>query len=348
MKTFIIILCWLSILFTLLPLIKRDIWWIRIFDYPKIQFTVFSIFCLLLFLQNLDIKSAHELILLVSMIACIGYHTFLIVPYTPLFPKQSMKGHIIKEENIITLFIFNVYMYNKNSNELLELISDYPSELILLVETDDWWSNQLSVLKNSHPYTMAYPVNNTYGMLLFSKYPLLDSEVLFLIEEEVPSFHTKVCLPSGQEVQFYGLHPKPPVPGESLQSTERDAELLTIGKKARKQNLPIIVAGDLNDVAWSYTSKLFLRISELLDPRIGRGFYNSFHARYPVFRCPLDHVFHSNHFKLLDIKRLPSCGSDHFPIYIRLCYDEQAPEHQDTLNADKEDILLAQAKIDAV
>lgn len=347
MKTLTIILSWSSVLFTIIPFIKRDAWWIRIFDYPKIQLTSFSVCCLLLYAIFLSANDTHNLVLLISMIACIAYHIYLIIPYTFLYPKQSLNCHFAEDENVIGLLTFNVYMYNRDSQQLLQLIKTLQPNLILLVETDNWWKTQVSELKKNYPFYMEYPVSNTYGMLLFSKYALTDSKIDFLIEADVPSFDTKVTLPSGQMIQFYGLHPKPPVPGESLQSTERDAELLTIGKKARQQTLPVIVAGDLNDVAWSYTSKLFLRISELLDPRVGRGFYNSFHARHLAFRCPLDHVFHSNHFKLLELKRLPSCGSDHFPIYIELCYLPEAPIHQDTPLADEADKKLAKEKINA-
>jgi len=36
------------------------------------------------------------------------------------------------------------------------------------------------------------------------------------------------------------------------------------------------------------------------DPRIGREVCNTFHAEHPFFRYPLDHAFHSEHFKLDD------------------------------------------------
>lgn len=59
------------------------------------------------------------------------------------------------------------------------------------------------------------------------------------------------------EVHFFGVHPRPPAPSESVTSTEKDQELLLIAKRVRALQKPVIVAGDLNDVAWSYTTELF-------------------------------------------------------------------------------------------
>jgi endonuclease/exonuclease/phosphatase (EEP) superfamily protein YafD len=114
-------------------------------------------------------------------------------------------------------------------------------------------------------------------------------------------------------------------------SAPRDAELVLVGKEiaAHEREVPTIVCGDLNDVAWSFTTQLFLRISKLLDPRMGRGMYNSYNANSHVFRFPLDHVFHSNEFKLIDLRVLGHVGSDHFPMLIALsCEPEAATREQ--------------------
>ena len=88
------------------------------------------------------------------------------------------------------------------------------------------------------------------------------------------------------------------------------------GREIAQAERPALVAGDLNDVAWSHTSRLFRRIARMLDPRVGRGLYNTFHARYWFLRWPLDHLFISNTFLVRRLQRLPAFGSDHFPIFI--------------------------------
>jgi|GEM_PF-3409885 len=78
------------------------------------------------------------------------------------------------------------------------------------------------------------------------------------------------------------------------------------------------MAGDLNDTAWSRTTRLFLQVSGLLDPRIGRSPVNTFHADYRLLRWPLDHVFVSPHFRLIRFQRMSHIGSDHFPVFAEL------------------------------
>ena len=101
----------------------------------------------------------------------------------------------------------------------------------------------------------------------------------------------------------------------------------------------------MNDVAWSHTTRLFARISGLLDLRIGRGFFNTFHAKFPLLRWPLDHVFVSHHFKLVSMKRLKNFNSDHFPIYADLTLETSNEAAKNVEHPDMEDLKEAERKV---
>ena len=105
--------------------------------------------------------------------------------------------------------------------------------------------------------------------------------------------------------------------------------LVMVGRAVADLPEPVVVTGDLNDVAWSRNNYLFQNISGLLDPRVGRGFYHTFHAKIPFLRFPLDHLFHSNHFRLVEFRRLGYFGSDHFPVFVKLCWEGDAEFNQD-------------------
>jgi endonuclease/exonuclease/phosphatase (EEP) superfamily protein YafD len=245
------------------------------------------------------------------------------------------------------MLVFNVLMDNRKSQKLLALIDQHDPDIVLAVETNERWKQELASLEQSRPHTVLQPQDNTYGMLLYSRLELRDAEVKFLVEDDIPSIHARVVLRSGVEVQLRCLHPRPPAPQESDRTTERDAELLLVGKELKGKDDPALVAGDLNDVAWSRTNDLFQSVSGLLDPRVGRGFFHTFSANWHFIRFPLDHVFSSKHFRLVDFKRLPHCGSDHFPVFIALSFEPEAEGEQGKPAPTPEEQSEAREKIDA-
>ncbi|QDA59151.1 endonuclease/exonuclease/phosphatase family protein [Hymenobacter jejuensis] len=340
-----------AIVATLLPLLREEAWWIRIFDFPRLQITavaaVSAVGALLLGVHHW----AAGIGLITALFVCALYQFYRIAPYTPLRPRQvenSSPAGLANKQRQLSMMVTNVLMTNRDSEACLRVIRDCDPDIILAVETDQWWLEKLSVLEATHPHTAYAPLPNTYGLLLFSRLELVNPQIKFLLDDDIPSFHGHVKMPSGELVRLYCLHPKPPAPQESKTSTRRDAELLLVGSEIENSEEPTIVAGDMNDVAWSHTSELFRRLSGLLDPRIGRGLLPTFHAEYSLMRWPLDHIFHSPDFKVADIRRLPYTGSDHFPICIRLSYEPHAKAQQEVQaeKPDAEDYREVEEKIE--
>ncbi|GMQ26762.1 endonuclease/exonuclease/phosphatase family protein [Algoriphagus sp. oki45] len=329
------------ILATFIPLVKLDHWWIRVFDYPRLQKLIILILLGIFWIVSEKI-GVEKWMGLGLIFLSIVYLTIQVWPYT-LFGKKMIARVPFSKENGIHLIVGNVYQFNTQYSKTVRLIKKRNPDMVFLVETNQTWVDELKAIEEAYPYCILLPQENTYGLVFYSKLPFIRKKINYLLDPEIPSIEVDLNLKSGETITLYGIHPTPPVPGENEKSTERDAEILIVGKKAQENSNPSLVMGDLNDVAWSYTTSLFLKISEMADPRRGRGFYSTFHAKVPFFRWPLDHVFLSRHFGLSGLKVLSDIGSDHFPIEIKATLTSE--KTTDTFQANGDEKIEARAKI---
>ncbi|HEY9197838.1 MAG TPA: endonuclease/exonuclease/phosphatase family protein [Gammaproteobacteria bacterium] len=333
---------------SVVPLLREEAWWIRVFDFPRAQIFVLGVIVIVLSLLYADIRDWQGFVALCAAAAAVLIQAANIFPYTPLAPKEVLSADAADagRDHTLSLLVANVLMDNRRAESLRRMIAERAPDIVLLLEPDAWWQAQMRALKDDgYVHTLEEARDNKYGMLLYSRLPLLDPEIRYLLKDGVPSMHVQIRLRSGRDLRFSAVHPEPPAPSEAETSLPRDAELLMVGREVREQKAPTVVAGDLNDVAWSHTTRLFQKTSRLLDPRKGRGMFNTFHAKLPLLRWPLDHVFHSDHFLLADMQRLPAFGSDHFPVYVRLVLQPEAAQAQEAPWADADDAQAADRKI---
>lgn len=342
------ILLYLAVTFltvcTLLPFSHHPHWLVRTLDFPRLQLASLS---LILMIPTIWLAETDNLLAWIPALAasmCFAYHLWWIWRFTPLYPTEVKMVDSEAGGESLSLLTVNVLMTNRNTEALLELIRQYQPDLLVALETDQYWQNALDTLDN-YPYTIKCPLDNLYGMHVYSRLPLHNSRIDFLVEPDVPSMSAMLELPGGDQVRCHFLHPAPPSPTENEESSERDAELLIVARALSKETDPVLVTGDLNDVAWSKTTHLFRSISGLLDPRIGRGLFNTFHARYWFLRWPLDHLFHSQHFALRKLSRLPEFGSDHFALFAELAYHPARKAERESPAADEDDLELAEERI---
>ena len=337
------ILSVLAVASVLIPFIKNDYWTFRIFDYPRFQKFVILITLSIVWPFIFQEPNNFQKALLGLQILCVLYLVYLILPYTFLGKKMIDRTVPKPGEKALNLMVCNVYQDNTNHTKLCQLIESKDPDIVFLLETDNHWKTGLKKATDKYIYKIEVPLDNTYGLLFYSKLKLIHSEVKYLVSKEIPSIIADVEY-NDNVVRLYGIHPTPPVPQENEESTERDAEILLVGKQAKEYAKPAIVFGDLNDVAWSHTTKLFLKTSGLLDARRGRGMYNTFHAKYWFLRWPLDHFFISPHFRLVNMKVEKSVDSDHFPISLSLVI--RSEDKSEKFDANAEDRAEAQEKIE--
>src|SRR5690606_34150172 len=82
-RTFLQAFGLVAILFTLLPFIAADYWWIRIFDFPHIQLTILTLVALVTYFIKFNIKFIEDYIFVLVLGGCFAFqllkicHTFL-------------------------------------------------------------------------------------------------------------------------------------------------------------------------------------------------------------------------------------------------------------------------------
>lgn len=297
------------------PLTGSDHWAFRGQDYFKQYYLLLAVISLGLFVF-LDDFSWLNMGLMVLLVCVLIYCLFTIIPFTFMGVKTVRKVAPDLSKEQIRLMIFNVYQYNDDYKKTLDKVKEVDPDVLLLVETCSQWADALASLDNVYPFSLKAVQENTYGMMFWSKKPLKKKEIHHVIKKEIPSMEVLMEL-GGMPLRIFGLHPKPPAPGEAEYATNKDRELIRTAKRLAKleDKEARLLIGDLNDVAWSKSNVIFKKITGMKDPREGRGFFGTFPTYLPM-KIPLDHVFCSEELELIDFQILENIGSDHCPVVV--------------------------------
>jgi endonuclease/exonuclease/phosphatase (EEP) superfamily protein YafD len=332
---------------SLLSLSSHPHWFVRGWDFPRVQIVCIAwlLACGYWALQwiatdaNLPLWPAPAMAIFLTL-----FHGYMIYPYTYLGCTQAASTAVDKiegeqaAESTVRFVITNLQQDNDAYDRWMEVMQVADPDILIGLEPDQQWVNAIDSLVRRFPYRIVVPQDNCYGIMLLSRLPIESHQVRHLVQSDVPSIDARVRLPDGRTMRVIAVHPRPPEPLRDNDATARDAELTLWGRELADDQGPAVIGGDLNDVAWSQTTRLFLRTSQLLDPRRGRGFFNTFHASRWYLRFPLDHVFHSTHFTVSDMRRLDRVGSDHFPMLIDLRINpRQQSEHEVMAHAEADE-----------
>lgn len=265
-----------------------------------------------------------------------------ILPFTSVWSTEVPAAEVQTDGDRATLKVMsaNVDYTNDRYAELLAMVRREDPDLLLLIEVDRAWAEGLAPLDQHYAHRVGEVRSEGLGIVLWSRIPLLEQEVKHLVSERRPSIFATLDAPGIGPVRYVGIHPVPPglrdrighndEKSERRDSRVRDAELMLVARHVEKDaDNRWIVTGDFNDVAWSDGTKLFADLSDLKDPRRGRRLLSTYHAERPFLRYPIDHLFVSDGFHLVDFDRVRVLGSDHFAVTATLAIakkDHAKPE----------------------
>ena len=299
--------------------------YLKFLDFPRLQFFWAAVASVPLFIACTRHWRWYDGLLVFGLVASAGIQAYYLVNYTPLVGQDVPAATAdAPAERRVKLLMANVKMDNRAGQLLLNAIQREDPDLVLAMETDAWWDEQLASVQARYPYGHEVINDVAYGMVLYSRFPLEGLEVYYPQNDQVPAFETVVRLPDGTPFELHTVHPVPPTDFQRMPDNEGQSEkaFLRIGERVAASALPVVVAGDYNDVTWSRVDRLTGTDDLLYDVRVGRGLYSSFDAGNPLLRWPLDHVFVTEEFSVGRLALLGDIGSDHFPVVVEVVLGE--------------------------
>lgn len=344
---FVPLLIALSIV-SLLPLLESNRWWVRFLDFPRIQVTIALLLVLALYVILRGWRGRFGVATIVLSIVAVSYQGYRLYPYTPLLEPMALRMETCPADARLRVMVANVQRTNRRADALLRIIEQAEPDLLLVLETDEWWDRQLAPLDKRFASNAQHIPSDAeyYGMHLFSRYPLIDPQVKFFFGADTPTIISDVRLQTGEMIQFIGLHPRPPQ-SWSRPTTMRDGHLAAAALAVADSDAASLIAGDFNSVPWERITRRVMRLGQLLDPRVGRGIYPTYDAQSWIMAWPLDQVLYQSRFGLLGYDTLPEFGSDHYPVLAELCYSPAVADRQTAPAPEEGDREEADAAIQA-
>ena len=335
---------------TLLPRLRLGHWWVRVFDFPKLQLAAVAAGLALVTaaFASLHAWETSDSVLVSVFTLTAIWNAGHMLPFTVLWRREIPASDPPHHDDDLTLVVANVRVDNDARAEVEGALRTIDPDILLVIEIDDAWAHALETYAATFPHRVDVPRPDGLGLALWSKAPMSDTRVRHLISEKRPSIWATLDTPGGTPLRFVGVHPTPPGLDDDTgdgkrDSRVRDAELVRLADEVAAQNDDAwMIAGDFNDVAWSHTTRLFKRLSGLLDPRVGRRLLTTYHAQRPHLRFPVDHVFLSPALSIGDLSRVRLAGSDHFAIVARVRVTSGArpsPTPSDSDHEEKHEVI---------
>ncbi|MBQ8703172.1 MAG: endonuclease/exonuclease/phosphatase family protein [Bacteroidales bacterium] len=247
----------------------------------------------------------------------------------------------------VSLMTYNVHQFqgvenrpgqsDSNAVEFLALVRRHQPDVLCLQEFAApktlALTDSLTLMGYNHYYGVHTSRNGTpYGTVVFSRLPItyvtcLDSEKL-LVELHKEGQRFRVCCVHMDSYRFDASDREEIERmrhGEVQQSSRRmlgkvketilsheEEWTQRIKPVVTGSSLPMVLAGDLNDIPGSW---LYRQIADVMEDSFcekGRGMSITYNGGFPEFR--IDMVFHGEGINTLGYKRIKTDMSDHYPV----------------------------------
>jgi len=237
-----------------------------------------------------------------------GFALLNLVLIVPLYVRPRLAHAAGAEQRIL---LANVLTQNRDRQRLSAWIDETSPDYIALLEVDETWLDDLNLTARGYLYAVTQPRGDNFGVALYSRLPLENSEMIAFGSYGVPSIVSRLMV-GETPLTFIVTHPIPPKRARFHHL--RNAHMDEIVRYASRLDGAVILVGDLNATSWSPFFRDWLAVGNLRDSRREFGVQPTWPVDRPLLRIPIDHALVSAGVLVHHRRVGPDIGSDHLPV----------------------------------
>jgi len=270
----------------------------------RVQYIVLIALVLLLSLSLKEVKLSAVLVV------CLALQSIDV--YRSLSPAQTQQRFPTAALSVMSS---NLDAANTDYTGQMQFYNSINADVIVFLEYTLAWHAALNTGLADYPYKAMELVDGPFGIAVYSKYPLLDAEVVYWANQTFPSIVTKIQV-ADKTLDLFATHPPPPLSTELYQN--RNRHLTEISALARQSTNPVILVGDLNTSPWSAHFRQLSSVGGLVDSRRGLGIFATWPSGVLPLQIPIDHILVSKAVKVMSLQSSSGLSSDHRTLWANL------------------------------
>jgi endonuclease/exonuclease/phosphatase (EEP) superfamily protein YafD len=294
-------------LFTVLAYFGRWHQVLELLTHFRFQYFLGALFTLALYLFT------QRRIEILICLTCVVLNGVWLVPW--YWPSNSFT-----EGTALRVMVANVLTSNKRYGDFVQYVEQEKPDVLVVMELDFTWQEQLKALTKVLPYKDEYPSDDNFGIAIYSRYNLEDQGIHYWADGPytVPSLGSYITV-NQKKITLVATHPLPPLKPDYFQY--RNQHMVDMANFVKQQKNPTIVMGDLNMSMWSPYYRDFIRSTGMKNTRQGYGIQPSWPVDAPLLQIPIDHCLISKEISVRNNRIGKDIGSDHHPLIADLMID---------------------------
>ena len=201
-----------------------------------------------------------------------------------------------------------------HADSVSNYLTNIDADIALLQEFSPPWEMQLVELSGRFPHSVLVPRPGSYGLAVYSRYPITDSFVESLVVPRIPFVRASIRI-GRTSLDVANIHLLTPVYPRWF--ALRNEQIEVIADTVDQMSNRTVVCGDWNLTPWSG------QYQKLIDAGLDHGRPgDQIKATWPSALgwagIPIDHCFASNGAAIRSKLIGPNVGSDHRPILVEI------------------------------